>query len=116
MPTQLPRVLISGASVAGPTAPFWLCRQGFAVTVAERMPLARVCTSGHAVDLFGPAVDVAEWAGVLPAVMDARTRTDIVSFQRSLIHSGCAGTRQGCWCCAGSRPVIAVDACPIEGQ
>src|SRR3954447_5839937 len=77
------RVLISGASVAGPAAAYWLHRQGFAVTVVERMPLARVRTSGHAVDLFGPAVDVAEWAGVLPAVMASRTRTDIVSFQRS---------------------------------
>ena len=82
MPGQPLRVLISGASVAGPTAAYWLCRQGFAVTVVERMPLARVRTSGHAVDLFGPAMDVAEWTGVLPAVMDARTRTEIVSFQR----------------------------------
>jgi 2-polyprenyl-6-methoxyphenol hydroxylase-like FAD-dependent oxidoreductase len=76
------RVLISGASVAGPTAAYWLCRQGFAVTVVERMPLARVRSSGHAVDLFGPAMDVAEWTGVLPAVTEARTRTDVVSFQR----------------------------------
>jgi 2-polyprenyl-6-methoxyphenol hydroxylase-like FAD-dependent oxidoreductase len=76
------RVLISGASVAGPTAAFWLSRQGFAVTVVERMPLSRVRTSGHAVDLFGPALDVAEWTGVLPAVTDARTRTEIVSFLR----------------------------------
>jgi 2-polyprenyl-6-methoxyphenol hydroxylase-like FAD-dependent oxidoreductase len=82
MSGQLLRVLISGASVAGPTAAYWLCRQGFAVTVVERMPLTRVRTSGHAVDLFGPAMDVAEWTGVLPAVMDARTRTEIVSFQR----------------------------------
>jgi len=74
------RVLISGASVAGPTAAYWLCRQGFAVTVVERMPTTRVRTSGHAVDLFGPAMDVAEWTGVLPAVMDARTGTEIVSF------------------------------------
>ena len=83
MPTQPPRILISGASVAGPTAAYWLRRHGFAVTVVERMPLARVRTSGHAVDLFGPAVDVADWAGVLPAVTEARTRTDIVSFQRA---------------------------------
>ena len=83
MPIQPLRVLISGASVAGPTAAYWLCRHGFDVTVVERMPLARVRTSGHAVDLFGPAVDVAEWTGVLPAVMEARTRTEIVSFQRS---------------------------------
>ena len=82
MPGHPLRVLISGASVAGPTAAYWLSRQGFAVTVVERMPLARVRTGGHAVDLFGPAMDVAEWTGVLPAVLDARTRTEIVSFQR----------------------------------
>jgi 2-polyprenyl-6-methoxyphenol hydroxylase-like FAD-dependent oxidoreductase len=85
MPRHPLRVLSSGASVAGPTAAYWLCRQGFAVTVVERLPLARVRSSGHAVDLFGPAMDVAEWTGVLPAVMDARTRTEIVSFQR---HDG----------------------------
>lgn len=82
MPRPPLRVLISGASVAGPTAAYWLSRQGFAVTVVERMPLARVRTSGHAVDLFGPAMDVADWTGVLPAVLDARTRTEIISFQR----------------------------------
>ncbi len=82
MPTHPLRVLISGASVAGPTAAYWLSRQGFEVTVVERMPLAQVRTSGHAVDLFGPAMDVAEWSNILPAVMDARTRTEIVSFQR----------------------------------
>jgi hypothetical protein len=53
------------------------------VTVVERMRLSRVRTSGHAVDLFGPAMNVAEWTGVLPAVTAARTRTEIVSFQRS---------------------------------
>lgn len=36
---------------------YWLHRQGFVVTVIERLPLARVLTSSHAVDLFGPAVD-----------------------------------------------------------
>jgi 2-polyprenyl-6-methoxyphenol hydroxylase-like FAD-dependent oxidoreductase len=68
--------------VAGPTLSYWLCRHGFAVTVVERMPLTRVRTSGHAVDLFGPAVDVAEWTGVLSAVTEARTGTEVVSFQR----------------------------------
>src|SRR3954470_24696162 len=82
MPGRPLSVLISGASVAGPTAAFWLSRHGFDVTVIERMPLPSVRTSGHAVDLFGPAIDVAEWMGVLPAVTEARTRTDVVSFQR----------------------------------
>lgn len=76
------RVLIAGAGVAGPTAAYWLARQGFAVTVVERMPLPRVRTGGHAVDLFGPAMDVVEWTGALPAVLAARTRTEVVSFRR----------------------------------
>ena len=72
---------MSGASIAGPSAAYWLSRRGFDVTVVERMPLARVRTSGHAVDLFGPAIDVAEWTGVLPAVVEARTRTEIMTFR-----------------------------------
>ena len=83
MPTQPLRILVSGASVAGPTTAYWLARQGFAVTVVERMPLARVRTGGHAVDLFGPAMDVAEWTGVLPEVMEARTRTEVLEFHRA---------------------------------
>ena len=57
-----------GRECRGPDGGVRLCRQGYAVTVVERMPLARVRTSGHAVDLFGPAMDVAEWTGVLSAV------------------------------------------------
>lgn len=82
MPRPARRILISGASVAGPMAAYWLNQRGFDVTVVERMPLARVRTSGHAVDLFGPAIDVAAWTGALPAIDEARTRTDVVSFQR----------------------------------
>jgi glycine/D-amino acid oxidase-like deaminating enzyme len=87
MPRQPLRILISGASVAGPTAAYWLCRQGFAVTVVERMPLTRVRSSGHAVDLFGPAMDVAEWTGVLPAVMEARRG------RRTPLHRPSVGVR-----------------------
>jgi flavin-dependent dehydrogenase len=39
------RVLISGASVGGPTAAYWLARGGCAVTVVERMSLSRVRTA-----------------------------------------------------------------------
>jgi 2-polyprenyl-6-methoxyphenol hydroxylase-like FAD-dependent oxidoreductase len=73
-------VLISGASVAGPTLAYWLRRYGFNPTVVERTP--RLGVGGHAVDLFGPAVDVADWMGVLPAVRAARTRTELISFER----------------------------------
>src|SRR6266508_3497833 len=77
-----PDVLISGASVAGPALAYWLRRYGFSPTVVERTPSLRMGFGGHAVDLFGPAVDVAEWMGVLPEVRDARTRTERMSVVR----------------------------------
>ena len=75
-------VLIVGASVAGPTLAYWLRRYGFNPTVVERTPSLRAGLGGHAVDLFGPAVDVADKMGILPQVMDARTKTEILSFLR----------------------------------
>jgi 2-polyprenyl-6-methoxyphenol hydroxylase-like FAD-dependent oxidoreductase len=72
--------LISGASVAGPVLAYWLHRHGFTPTVIERTPEVRMGGGGHAVDLFGPAVDVMEWMGVLPEVRDCRTRNDVISF------------------------------------
>ena len=79
MPTD---VLVSGASVAGPTLAYWLRRYGFRPTVVERTPELRAGWGGHAVDLFGPAVDVTERMGLLPQVLEARTRTDVISFER----------------------------------
>jgi 2-polyprenyl-6-methoxyphenol hydroxylase-like FAD-dependent oxidoreductase len=75
-------VLVSGASVAGPTLAYWLHRYGFSPTVVERTPALRAGLGGHAVDLFGPAVDVAEWTGILPRVQAARTRTELVVLER----------------------------------
>jgi 2-polyprenyl-6-methoxyphenol hydroxylase-like FAD-dependent oxidoreductase len=74
-------VLISGASVAGPTLAWWLGRQGVSVTVVEQTPALRAGLGGHAVDLFGPAVQVAEWMGILPQVLAARTQTDQVAIE-----------------------------------
>lgn len=68
------RVLISGASVAGPVLAYWLTRRGFDVTVVERAPVLRK-TGGHAVDLFRPAMDISEKMGVLPQVMAHATGT-----------------------------------------
>ena len=75
-------VLVVGASVAGPTLAYWLRRYGFNPTVVERTPSLRAGLGGHAVDLFGPAVDVAERMGVLSQVVDARTQTEVLSFLR----------------------------------
>ncbi|MGH3826790.1 MAG: hypothetical protein ACRDQX_06400 [Pseudonocardiaceae bacterium] len=53
------RILISGAIVAGPVLAYWLTRYGFTPTVVEQVSTLRK-TGGPAVDLFGPALDVAE--------------------------------------------------------
>ncbi|MGW0805142.1 FAD-dependent monooxygenase [Nonomuraea sp. NPDC002799] len=69
------RVLISGASVAGPALAYWLTRYGFTVTVVERAPALRK-TGGHAVDLFRPAMDIVEQMGVLEPVLARKTGTE----------------------------------------
>ena len=55
MTGDAPRVLISGASVAGPILAYWLNRFGFQPTVVERTEELRIASGGQAVDLFGPA-------------------------------------------------------------
>lgn len=82
MAPTLKTVLVSGASVAGPTVAYWLHRYGFEVTVVERTAALRTGLGGHAVDLFGPAVDIVEWMGLLPQAQAARTRNERLSFQR----------------------------------
>lgn len=76
------RVLISGASVAGPVLGYWLNKYGFEVTVVERAATPRR-TGGHAVDLFRPAIQVVEKMGVLEAVRGKVTGTDTVVLHRS---------------------------------
>src|SRR4051812_50149231 len=46
------RVLISGASIAGPALAYWLGRYGFRPTVVEVAPALR--SGGNAVDFRGP--------------------------------------------------------------
>ncbi|MGU3500772.1 FAD-dependent monooxygenase [Mycobacterium sp. C31M] len=75
------RVLISGASIAGPVLGHWLIRRGFEVTVVERAPQLRK-TGGHAIDLFGPAMDIAEQMGVQDRVLAHATGTDRIVFRR----------------------------------
>lgn len=62
-------VLISGASIAGPTLAYWLHRYGFSVTVVERAPALR--PGGQAVDLRGPSREVVERMGLMAAVQSA---------------------------------------------
>lgn len=68
------KVLISGASIAGPVLAYWLSRHGFDVTVVERSPALRK-TGGHAVDLFRTAMEISERMGVLPDIEAHATGT-----------------------------------------
>ncbi|WP_232662900.1 FAD-dependent monooxygenase [Pseudonocardia sp. TRM90224] len=71
-------VLISGASVAGPTLAYWLRRHGFTPTVVERAAAPRV--GGQAIDVRGVAVDVVDRMGVLAEVRAARTQMRGMAF------------------------------------
>ncbi|MVU83318.1 FAD-dependent oxidoreductase [Nocardia sp. ET3-3] len=73
------RVLISGASVAGPALAYGLHRQGYDVTVVERAPSLR--GSGYAVDFRGDAFTVLDGMGILGEVRGHDTHmrgTDLV--------------------------------------
>ncbi len=75
-------VLVSGAGVAGPTLAWWLRRRGLTPTVVERRTAVRAGDGGHAIDLFGPAVEVVARMGLADAVQSARTRTVTLSYVR----------------------------------
>ncbi|MFI5843007.1 FAD-dependent monooxygenase [Catenuloplanes sp. NPDC051500] len=67
------RVLVTGASIAGPALAHWLRRRGAAVTVVERAPELR--RGGQAVDARGVAREVIRRMGLDAAVRAARTDT-----------------------------------------
>src|SRR3954451_14734322 len=64
-------VLISGASVAGPTLAYWLARRGAAVTVVEQAPALR--TGGHGVDFRGAQMELLDRMGITNAVRARQT-------------------------------------------
>jgi 2-polyprenyl-6-methoxyphenol hydroxylase-like FAD-dependent oxidoreductase len=64
-------VLISGASVAGPTLAYWLLRRGFDVTVVEQAP--RLRTGGHGVDFRGAQMELLRRMDLVDAVRAAQT-------------------------------------------
>src|SRR4051794_3481909 len=71
-------VLISGASIAGPAAAFWLRRHGFAVTVVEKADALR--GGGYPIDIRGTALDVVERMGLLPDLRAAHVGTRRITF------------------------------------
>ncbi len=75
------KVLISGASIAGPVLAYWLTGYGLDVTVVERSPALRK-TGGHAIDLFRPAMEISERMGVLPQIEARATGTAVLTAHR----------------------------------
>ncbi|MEH7309225.1 FAD-dependent monooxygenase [Neobacillus drentensis] len=78
---QTMRVLISGASIAGPALAYWLHRHGFDVTVIERAPALRA--GGFGVDIRGAAISVLKGMGILDQVRAADTNMTGVYFVNS---------------------------------
>ncbi|KAJ5107137.1 hypothetical protein N7456_003812 [Penicillium angulare] len=75
-------VLVVGASIAGPTAAYWLAKTGVKVTVIERFPELR--TSGQNVDIRLAGVTVMrKMPGMEAAVRAKRWELDGISIVRS---------------------------------
>ncbi|GAA4386458.1 FAD-dependent monooxygenase [Actinomadura verrucosospora] len=76
------KVLISGASVAGPALAYWLHRHGFQATIVERAPALR--DGGYAVDFRGEAhLTVLRRMGILADIERARTGMGSMSYVNS---------------------------------
>ncbi|MEU1799764.1 FAD-dependent monooxygenase [Streptomyces sp. NPDC019937] len=72
------KVLISGASIAGPSLAYWLNRYGFEVTVVEKASTIR--SGGYPIDIRGTARDVADRMELLPRLREAHVDTGKLSF------------------------------------
>ena len=62
------RILISGASVAGPALAYWLVRAGCKATIVERAPNLR--TAGQGIDIRDAARDVVKRMGIFDRIRD----------------------------------------------
>lgn len=65
------KILISGASIAGPTLAFWLNRFGFETTIVERAGSLRL--GGQNIDIKGAAQKIALLMGIEPEIRAADT-------------------------------------------
>ncbi|MCJ2007415.1 FAD-dependent monooxygenase, partial [Methylobacterium sp. J-092] len=68
------RILITGASIAGNTAAWWLGRHGFDVTVVERTPEFR--DGGQNVDVRGVGREVLRRMGLERIALEEGTREE----------------------------------------
>src|SRR5947209_17310085 len=78
MITKNKNILISGASIAGPTLAYWLKRYGFTPTVIERAPQLRA--GGYPVNVRFEAVQIARLMGIWPRLQQEQTTLGEISF------------------------------------
>jgi 2-polyprenyl-6-methoxyphenol hydroxylase-like FAD-dependent oxidoreductase len=78
MITKNKNILISGASIAGPTLAYWLKRYGFTPTVIERAPHLR--EGGYPIDVRNEAVQVAKLMGIWSRLQQEKTNVGEISF------------------------------------
>lgn len=67
----MPTILISGASIAGPTLAYWLAAAGWTTTVIERTPTLR--REGQNIDIRGAAREVIRRMGLEDRIRAAHT-------------------------------------------
>lgn len=72
------KILISGASLAGPALAYWLHRAGFTVTVVEKASALR--GGGYPIDLRGTAIEVVRRMGLLPQIRERRVELGRFTF------------------------------------
>lgn len=72
------KILVSGASIAGPAVAYWLQRYGFDVTVVERAGQLR--GGGYPIDIRATALEVVKRMGVHRQLRDAHIDTQALSF------------------------------------
>ncbi|SHF00767.1 2-polyprenyl-6-methoxyphenol hydroxylase [Seinonella peptonophila] len=75
---KIKRILISGASIAGPALAYWLQNYGFDVTIVEKAASLR--RGGFGVDVRGAAISVLDQMGILDQVRAADTQMKGVYF------------------------------------
>lgn len=72
------RVLISGASVAGPALAYWLVRAGCSATIVERAPSLR--SAGQGIDVRDTARDVIKRMGIFDIMREKSSQEEGVKF------------------------------------
>ena len=99
------RILISGASVAGPALAYWLARHGFRPTVVERAPHLR--GGGYAVDFRGAAhLSVLEKMGIGDQIRGQQTHLATTTYVDS---AGCPVAQMPAGIFAGDVEILRGD-------